>query len=192
MIQYLNLLQHIIDNGIKRPDRTNTGTISVFGTQHRYDLNKGFPIITTKKIYIKSVVSELLWFIEGSSDELRLREIHHGDRNTTKTTIWTANANAEYWKSKAKFNGDLGRIYGVNWRSWRTGIFNKLNELIGIKYIDQLTELITGIISNPYSRRHILTAWNVGELDQMALPPCHILAQFYVANNRLSCQLYQR
>ena len=199
--QYLNALRFVLDNGTTKTDRTGVGTISCFGMQQRYDLSKGFPAVTTKKLAWKSVVSELLWFIEGSGDELRLREILHGSRNSEKSTIWTANATAPYWTNKYKkfppkgpqYPGDLGRVYGVQWRHWQT----KDKELIGHsqlinKEVDQLTELIKGIKADPSGRRHILTAWNPGELNAMALPPCHVFAQFYVADNKLSCQMYQR
>jgi thymidylate synthase len=179
MKTYLDSLKFVLDNGTVRPDRTSTGTIGVFGMQQRYDLSQSFPAITTKKLAWKAVVSELLWFIEGSNDDNRLREILHGSRDSEKGTIWTANATANYWLPKAKFPGDLGRIYGVQWRDFGG--------------VDQLQELITNIKKDPYGRRHILTAWNPAELDQMALPPCHCFAQFYVsADNKLSCQMYQR
>ncbi len=180
---YLDAMQHILDNGIDAPDRTGTGTKNIFGLQMRFDLSKEFPAMTTKKLAWKSVVSELLWFIEGSSDERRLAEILHGTRDPSKKTIWTANAEAEYWKPKAKFDGDLGRIYGVQWRSWQ-----KPNG----DTIDQLAELIDGLKRDPYGRRHLLTAWNPGEIDDMALPPCHTLSQFYVLDNKLYSGLYQR
>jgi thymidylate synthase len=150
----------------------------VFGHQMRFDLRLGFPAITTKKLAWKAVVSELLWFIEGSGDERRLAEILHGTRDSEKKTIWTANAEADYWKSKAKFEGDLGRVYGVQWRDFGG--------------VDQLQQLIDGIKKDPSGRRHILSAWNPAELDQMALPPCHVLSQFDVTDGYLSCQLYQR
>ena len=178
MKTYLDSLKYVLDNGQVRDDRTGTGTIGVFGMQQRYDLSKGFPAVTTKRLAFKACLSELLWFIEGSGDERRLREILHGSRDSEKTTIWTANAEADYWKPKAKFEGDLGRVYGVQWRDFGG--------------VDQLTSLIEGIRKDPYGRRHILTAWNPAELDQMALPPCHCFAQFYVANGKLSCQMYQR
>lgn len=185
MKEYLDDLRFILENGEERSDRTGTGTRSVFGMQTRYDLRKGFPAVTTKKLAWKSMVSELLWFIEGSGDERRLAEILHGTRDAEKKTIWTANAEAEYWKPKARFEGDLGRVYGVQWRRWHT-------PNMGLS-VDQLHNLIEGIKKDPCGRRHILSAWNPGELDQMALPPCHILAQFYVSkNDELSCQLYQR
>jgi thymidylate synthase len=144
----------------------------------RFNLQDGFPATTTKKLAWRAVVSELLWFLEGSSDERRLAEILHGTRDPSKKTIWTANAEADYWKSKAKFPGDLGRVYGVQWRDFSG--------------IDQITKLISDLKTNPDSRRHILTAWNPPELDQMALPPCHVMAQFDVTDGYLSCQMYQR
>jgi thymidylate synthase len=207
MQQYLKDLQYILDNGVESKDRTGTGTLSVFGMQTRYDLTKGFPAVTTKKLAWKAVVSELLWFIEGSGDEGRLREILYGDREARtdhgvlKKTIWTDNANADYWTPKAKFSGDLGRVYGVQWRHWNKyrvekdmGPAHKGGTRLSVDRIevDQLAELIKGIKEKPEDRRHILTAWNPGELDQMGLPPCHCFAQFYVRNGKLSCQMYQR
>jgi len=205
MQQYLKDLQFILDNGVESKDRTGTGTISVFGMQSRYDLTKGFPAVTTKKLAWKSVVSELLWFIEGSGDERRLAEILHGTRDDTKSTIWTANAQADYWTPKAEYPGDLGRVYGVQWRRWRAinnvqesvikddfGTTYKVQGGFQCKEVDQLANLIQRIKSNPEDRRHIISAWNPGELDQMALPPCHSFAQFYVRNGKLSCQMYQR
>jgi thymidylate synthase len=202
---YIDALQTVLSNGTVRSDRTGTGTIGLFGMQQRYDLSKGFPAVTTKKLAWKSVVSELLWFIEGSGDEKRLREILHGSRETTKGTIWTDNATAPYWKPRAKFDGDLGRVYGVQWRHWRTpeivegGSFTNdfghsfsLEGGVTTREVDQLIQLINGIKADPYGRRHILTAWNPGELSSMALPPCHCFAQFYVADGKLSCQMYQR
>ncbi len=178
MKQYHELLEDILNNGERKDDRTGVGTISVFGRQLRFDLSKGFPAITTKKLAWKSVVSELLWFIEGTGDERRLAEILYGSRDTERSTIWTGNAQAAYWKPKAGYDGDLGRVYGVQWRDWRG--------------VDQLTNLIEGIKKDPNGRRHIMTAWNVDELDQMALPPCHVMCQFYVSNGKLSCHMYQR
>jgi thymidylate synthase len=203
--QYLDALKYVLENGTTKTDRTGTGTISVFGMQQRYDLSKGFPAITTKKLAWKSVVSELLWFIEGSGDEKRLREILHGSKQSEKGTIWTANATAPYWQPKAKFDGDLGRVYGVQWRHWRTliergvgtfkddfgNIFRRTGT-VQVKEVDQLKQLIDGIKTDPHGRRHILSAWNPGELEAMALPPCHCFAQFYVADGKLSCQMYQR
>lgn len=181
--QYLDALKFVLENGQVKTDRTGVGTISYFGMQQRYDLSKGFPAITTKKLAWRSIVSELLWFIEGSGDEHRLREILHGDRQSIKTTIWTANADAAYWKSKALFDGDLGRVYGVQWRDWQ--VANQSS-------VDQLAQLVDAIKRDPQGRRHILTAWNPGELEAMALPPCHVLSQFNVTNGKLSCQMYQR
>jgi len=178
MQQYHHLLEDILNNGELRQDRTGVGTLSVFGRQLRFDLTQGFPAITTKKLAWKAVVSELLWFIEGSGDERRLAEILYGRRDSGRSTIWTGNAEAAYWKPKAEFPGDLGRVYGVQWRDWRG--------------VDQLSRLIEGIKSDPNGRRHIITAWNVDEIDQMALPPCHVLSQFYVSKGKLSCHMYQR
>jgi len=179
MKTYLDSLQYILDHGEERKDRTGVGILGVFGLQQRYNLRETFPAVTTKKLAFKSCLSELLWFIEGSSDEHRLREILYGSEAPKKTTIWTANAEADYWKPRARYPGDLGRVYGVQWRDFGG--------------VDQIKELIKGIKEDPYSRRHILSAWNPGELDQMALPPCHCFAQFYVSsNNELSCQMYQR
>lgn len=178
MKQYHQALEHILQNGKQKTDRTGVGTISVFGHQMRFDLRLGFPAITTKKLAWKAVVSELLWFLEGSGDERRLAEILYGDRDLSKTTIWTANAKADYWLPKAQFEGDLGRVYGVQWRD-----FNG---------VDQIQQLIDGIKNDPSGRRHILTAWNPAELGDMALPPCHVLSQFDVTDGYLSCQLYQR
>jgi thymidylate synthase len=178
MHQYHALLYDILDNGQRREDRTGVGTISVFARQLRFDLKRGFPAITTKKLAWRAVIGELLWFLEGSGDERRLAEITHGTRCDTKTTIWSANANAAYWQEKAQFPGDLGRIYGVQWRDWGG--------------IDQIKSLIKGLKEDPNSRRHIISSWNVGELDEMALPPCHIMSQFYVSNSKLSCHMYQR
>lgn len=198
MKQYHDVLRQVLNDGIDRDDRTGVGTRSLFGLQMRFDLQEGFPAVTTKKLAWKAVVSELLWFLAGSGDERKLAEI-----NSSPTTIWTANAEADYWKPKAKFEGDLGRVYGVQWRHWR-----KYDEMLvmGDAYnkdgykrvavdrgeIDQLAELIEGIKNDPNGRRHILSAWNVAELDQMALPPCHCFAQFFVHNGKLSCQMYQR
>jgi thymidylate synthase len=188
---YIDALKSILKTGEQRPDRTGVGTFSKFGIQLKFDLQKGFPAVTTKKLAWKSIVSELLWFIEGSGDERRLREILHGDRDSTKRTIWTDNANADYWLPNKKHVGDLGRVYGVQWRAWRAPVFG-VNKM-GVKHIDQLAELINSIKKDPYGRRHILTAWNPGELNLMALPPCHMMAQFYVSKDKkLSCQMYQR
>jgi thymidylate synthase len=205
MKQYLELLQDILDNGETKDDRTGVGTISVFGRNLRFDLRRGFPAVTTKRLAWKACVGELLWFIEGSQDERRLAEITHGSKEGT-VTIWTPNALAPYWKDKAQFEGDLGRVYGVQWRHWQTPIVHK-NETfkddfgneynrhgsVHIKETDQLKNLLEGLIKDPNGRRHIINAWNAGELDQMALPPCHVMSQFYVNKNReLSCHMYQR
>lgn len=190
--QYLNSLKKILDEGHDRTDRTGVGTKSLFGLQLRFNLENGFPAITTKKLAWKSVVSELLWFIEGSGDEFRLKEILHGERYTDKKTIWTDNVKADYWTNKKlqRHPGDLGRIYGVQWRRWRKPLI-RINKVV-LQNHDQLLELIDNIKKDPYSRRHILTSWNPGELELMALPPCHMMAQFYVNDKKLSCQMYQR
>ena len=182
MKQYLDALKTVLDHGIEKGNRTGIKTRSLFGHQMRFDLRESFPATTTKRLAFKAVASELLWMIEGTGNERRLAEILHGNKDAENKTIWTANAEAEYWKPKAMYPGDLGRVYGVQWRHWQTRIFE----------IDQLAVLIENIKENPESRRHILTAWNPAELDQMALPPCHMTAQFHVVNNQLSCQLYQR
>jgi thymidylate synthase len=189
---YLDALKNILDNGDDRPDRTGVGTKSIFGLQMRFDLTEGFPAVTTKKLAWKSVVSELLWFIEGSGDERRLAEILHGTRDTSKKTIWTDNVTADYWINRRhqRNASDLGRVYGVQWRRWRKPLI-RINKVI-LQNHDQLLELIEGLKEDPYSRRHIISAWNPGELDLMALPPCHMMAQFYVNNGKLSCQMYQR
>jgi thymidylate synthase len=188
---YLDALSDILETGEHRPDRTGVGTISKFGLQLKFDLQEGFPAITTKRLAWKSVVSELLWFIEGSGDENRLKEILHGSRSSTESTIWSGNANADYWKSKARFKGDLGRVYGVQWRAWRAPVFGA--NRMAVKHVDQLQALVNGIKKDPYGRRHIISAWNPGEIDLMALPPCHMMAQFYVSSSdKLSCHMYQR
>ena len=182
--QYLNTLRDVLHRGVERSDRTGVGTLSLFGLQLRHDLSQGFPLLTTKKTLWKPILGELLWFIEGSSDERRLAEITYGTRDPNRTTIWTGNATAPYWKDKARFEGDLGRVYGVQWRKWKGANGN----------IDQLQNIIDTIRTNPTDRRMVLTAFNVGELDQMALPPCHMFCQFYVdtKTNKLSCQMYMR
>jgi thymidylate synthase len=189
---YLNALKQVLEDGEDRPDRTGVGTKSVFGLQMRFDLAEGFPAVTTKKLAWRACVSELLWFIEGSGDENRLKEILHGDRYSEKKTIWTDNAKADYWTKKRlqRHPGDLGRVYGVQWRRWRAPLV-RINKVV-LQNCDQLLSLIEGIKADPYSRRHIITAWNPGELELMALPPCHMMAQFYVNNGKLSCQMYQR
>ncbi|AGF48117.1 thymidylate synthase [Candidatus Kinetoplastibacterium oncopeltii TCC290E] len=167
MKQYKEFLKYVINNGIEKIDRTNIGTISVFGYQMRFNLSNEFPLITTKKLHVKSIVIELLWFLMGESNINWLRK--HG------VTIWDEWANSQ---------GDLGPIYGVQWRSWPTSD--------GKKHIDQISNVINEIKKDPNSRRLIVSAWNVAEIDKMALPPCHILFQFYIINNKLSCQVYQR
>ena len=189
---YLDALKDILETGEHRPDRTGVGTISKFGLQMRFDLEQGFPAISTKKLAWRAVVSELIWFIEGSGDENRLKELLHGERYSDKKTIWSDNASAPYWVNKRlqRHPGDLGRIYGVQWRRWRKPLI-RINKVV-LQNHDQLLALIAGIKEDPYSRRHIITAWNPGELEIMALPPCHVMSQFYVHNGRLSCQMYQR
>lgn len=205
MKQYHDLLKDILTNGEVRDDRTGVGTHSVFGRQLRFNLAESFPAITTKKLAWKAVCGELIWFLEGSGSERRLAEITHGSAEG-KVTIWTPNALASYWKPKAQFEGDLGRVYGVQWRKWRKhklrgeGTYNddfgnsyRRRSTTQVQEIDQVKELINGIKTNPYGRRHIISAWNVGELDDMALPPCHVMSQYYVSRDgKLSCHMYQR
>jgi len=187
--QYLDLLQHILDNGTTKEDRTGTGTTSVFGYQMRFDLSQGFPLVTTKKTFLKGIISELLWFIEGSTDERRLAEIHYGDKASNiigKNTVWTANADAQgkaLGYTNTETIKELGPVYGAQWRSWKGA---------NGKAYDQLADIINQIKTNPDSRRIILNAWNVAEIENMALPPCHTFFQFYVTDGKLSCQLYQR
>lgn len=166
MKQYLDLLERVLDEGVEKKDRTGTGTVSVFGHQMRFDLGDGFPLLTTKKLHLRSIIHELLWFLKGETNTSYLNE-----------------RGVRIWDEWADENGDLGNIYGYQWRSWSTPD----NE-----DIDQIKEVVDSIKNNPDSRRHIVSAWNVGDLDKMALPPCHILFQFYVAEGKLSCQLYQR
>ncbi|MBL56636.1 MAG: thymidylate synthase [Flavobacteriales bacterium] len=166
MKQYLDLMQHVLDNGVEKSDRTGTGTKSVFGYQMRFDLSKGFPLVTTKKCHLRSIIHELLWFIKGDTNIKYLKE--------NGVSIWDEWADQE---------GNLGPVYGYQWRSWPAA---------SGKNIDQITDLIHQIKNNPDSRRLIVSAWNVGEIENMALPPCHAFFQFYVANGKLSCQLYQR
>lgn len=195
---YLEALEYIMENGVDREDRTGTGTRSVFTQQLRFNLQEGFPAVTTKRLPFKSVLSELLWFIEGSSDERRLAEILYGkDRSELedKTTIWTANANADYWKG-GRFEGDLGRVYGVQWRDWRSpstyteGLDGDFTEITN--KTDQLADVIQRIKDKPWDRRHLIIAYNPGEIEQMCLPPCHYSFQFYVAENKLSCHMNMR
>ena len=166
MKQYLDLLNYVIHTGIKKNDRTGTGTLSVFGHQSRYDLSEGFPVVTTKKLHMKSIIHELLWFLTGDTNIKYLQE--NGVR---------------IWNEWADENGELGPVYGYQWRSWPAP---------DGRHIDQITQVVNSIKNNPDSRRHLISAWNVGQIDQMKLPPCHILVQFYVADGKLSCQLYQR
>ncbi|MAI67635.1 MAG: thymidylate synthase [Phycisphaerae bacterium] len=166
MKQYLELLEYVLNHGVVKEDRTGTGTRSVFGWQMRFDLNEGFPLVTTKKIHTRSIFHELLWFLRGETNIAYLKE--------NGVSIW------DEWADE---NGELGPVYGSQWRSWKTA---------DGRTVDQITNLIDGIKNNPDSRRHIVSAWNVGEVDQMALPPCHTMFQLYVADNKLSCQLYQR
>lgn len=166
MRQYLDLMRHVLDRGVRKSDRTGVGTLSIFGYQMRFDLERGFPLVTTKKIHLKSVIYELLWFLNGDTNTKYLRD--HG------VTIW------DEWADE---NGDLGPVYGHQWRCWPTP---------DGKHVDQISRVVNEIRSNPDSRRLIVNAWNVGELHKMALTPCHALFQFYVAGGRLSCQLYQR
>ena len=166
MKQYHDLLKHILKNGKKKSDRTGTGTLSVFGYQMRFDLTKGFPCLTTKKLHLRSIIHELLWFLKGESNIKYLKD--------NKVRIW------DEWADE---KGDLGPVYGVQWRKWKDKNGNSL---------DQIKNLIFDIKNNPHSRRHIVSAWNVGDLNNMALPPCHTMFQFYVNENKLSCQLYQR
>ena len=166
MKQYQQLMKHVLENGAEKSDRTGTGTLSVFGHQSRYDLTEGFPLVTTKKCHLRSIIHELLWFLQGDTNIQYLKE--------NKVRIWDEWADEE---------GNLGRVYGAQWRNWQRPDGS---------HLDQIKELIHGLKNNPDSRRHIVSAWNPGELEQMALPPCHAFFQFYVANNKLSCQLYQR
>ena len=166
MRQYLDLLQRVLDDGVERGDRTGTGTRSVFGHQMRFDLEQGFPILTTKKLHLKSIIHELLWFLSGDTNIAYLKE-----------------NGVSIWNEWADENGDLGPVYGRQWRSWQTP---------DGRHIDQISQLVAQLKANPNSRRHLVTAWNPSDVDDMALPPCHCLFQFYVADGKLSCQLYQR
>ena len=166
MQQYLDMMRHVRDNGVRKEDRTGTGTVSVFGQQLRFDLGKGFPMVTTKKLHTRSIIHELLWFLSGDSNVRYLQE-----------------NGVSIWNEWADDNGELGPVYGVQWRSWPTP---------NGAHVDQITQLVDMIRNAPDSRRLIVSAWNVAEIDNMALPPCHCLFQFYVADGKLSCQLYQR
>jgi thymidylate synthase len=166
MRQYLELVDHVLTHGVEKGDRTGTGTLSVFGHQARYDLTAGFPAVTTKKLHLRSVVGELIWFLSGSTN-----------------VKWLQENGISIWDEWADADGELGPVYGYQWRSWPTP---------DGRHIDQLAKVIESIKTNPDSRRHIVTAWNVADVDEMALPPCHMMFQFYVADGRLSCQLYQR
>ncbi len=191
MRTYLDALDDVLKWGEEKSDRTGVGTKSIFGYQMRFDLTKGFPAVTTKKLAWKSVVGELLWFLEGSMNERRLAEITYGkDRSelTEKRTIWTDNAENQ-GKALGYSDGMLGPVYGFQWRNFGGEIYNSSPHLKGT---DQIEWLINEIRTNPDSRRLILSAWNPNQIDKMALPPCHTLAQFYVSNGKLSCQMYQR
>jgi len=166
MKQYLNLLNNVLKNGVEKDDRTGSGTYSIFGYQMRFDLSKGFPIVTTKKVHLKSIIYELLWFLKGDTN---IKYLNDNDVNI--------------WNEWADLNGDLGPIYGKQWRSWKSP---------NGEVVDQISQVVESIKTNPDSRRLLVSAWNVGEINDMALPPCHIIFQFYVANGKLSCQLYQR
>jgi thymidylate synthase len=166
MRQYLDLVEYILEHGTRKSDRTGTGTISVFGYQMRFDLSNGFPLVTTKKMHLKSIIHELLWFLKGETN------VQYLQKNGVRI-----------WNEWADENGDLGPVYGSQWRSWKNNDGSS---------IDQVSQVIQSIKENPHSRRHIISAWNVGEIDKMALPPCHLLFQFYVSDGKLSCQLYQR
>jgi thymidylate synthase len=166
MLQYLELMRHVMENGIEKQDRTGTGTRSVFGYQMRFDLSEGFPLVTTKKLHLHSIIHELLWFLQGDTNIAYLKK-----------------NNVRIWDEWADENGDLGPVYGAQWRSWAAPDGRR---------IDQIQQLIEQIRTTPDSRRMIISAWNVGEIDKMALPPCHAFFQFYVADGKLSCQLYQR
>jgi thymidylate synthase len=166
MKQYLDLMQHVLDHGVTKEDRTGTGTVSVFGYQMRFDLTEGFPVVTTKKLHLRSIIHELLWFLNGDTNIKYLKD--------NKVSIW------DEWADE---KGELGPVYGHQWRSWPTPEG---------KSVDQISNVLKSIQNKPDSRRHLVSAWNVGDLEQMNLPPCHVLFQFYVADGKLSCQLYQR
>jgi len=175
MKKYLSLLEKVLEEGADKQDRTGVGTRSLFGLQSRYDLSEGFPAVTTKKLFFNSVKAELLWFISGSRD---IKDLHEMNCH-----IWDANVDADYWKEKRKHETDAGRVYGVQWRDWRNPEGDS---------VDQLEKAIEKLKNNPNSRRNIVSAWNPGELDRMVLPPCHAFFQFYVSEDKLSLQMYQR
>jgi len=183
MKQYLDSLKYVMESGVDKENRTGINTRAVFSLSMRFNLADGFPAVTTKKLAFKSVKSELLWFLEGSGDERRLAEILHGTRDEDKKTIWSANAQSDYWKPKAKFEGDLGRVYGVQWRSWQKPDGTT---------VDQIKNIIDKLKKDPTDRRMIVSAWNPGELELMALPPCHLMFHFFVAGDKLSLLMYQR
>ena len=215
MQQLHDLYQKVLNEGSHSTDRTGTGTIKLIGQQMRFDLQKGFPATTTKRLAWKAMTSELLWFLEGSQDERRLCEILHGTRDESKRTIWTDNY-LNQGVALGYTDGNLGPVYGKQWREWNDTLVvdHNIHGVVGEQYvdagyeriayddvgdisvyrrtIDQISVLIDGLKNNPDSRRHILSAWNVGELDRMALPPCHSFSQFFVVGNKLSCTLYQR
>lgn len=176
MKQYIDALKLVMETGIDRPDRTGVGSRAVFGLPMRFDMNDGFPAVTTKKLAFKSMKAELLWFLSGSNDVKKLQEMG--------SHIWDGNAYSDYWKPKAKFEGDLGRVYGVQWRKW--------NSTFSDQPIDQVADVIKKLKENPHDRRIIITAWNPAEIDKVALPPCHIVSHFFSVNGKLSLFMYQR
>jgi len=179
---YNDVLKHIYENGVDREGR-NGGTRAVFAQQMRFNLEEGFPAVTTKKLAFKAVKSELLWFLEGGTRDGRADDNRLQELNGTDKTIWTANAHADYWKPKAQFDGDLGRVYGVQWRSWKGPDGTE---------IDQIADVIEKLKNTPHDRRMIVSAWNPGDLNDMALPPCHMIFQFFAANGKLSLHMMQR
>lgn len=212
MQQLHDLYKKVLETGSYSEDRTGTGTIKLIGQQMRFNLQDGFPATTTKRLAWKAMSSELLWFLEGSHDERRLCEILHGTRDPDKRTIWTDNFENQ-GRALGYIDGNLGPVYGKQWREWEDviilpGIYNEVTKHTDMGYslvertvsgmyvmkrvIDQIEVLIDGLKNDPYGRRHILSAWNVGELDKMALPPCHSFSQFFVVDGKLSCTLYQR
>lgn len=209
--EYLDLLDYILKRGENRMDRTGTGTRAVFGHHLNIDLRTWFPLMTTKQTSFKNIAAELLWFVEGSGDERRLAEITHGTRDHAKKTIWSPNAeHTSGSRFQPAYPGDLGRVYGVQWRKWQSSMIKGYGDYLDhpggpgartyfdakvlVQEVDQLKRIVETIKTNPTDRRMVLTAWNPGELDQMALPPCHMFAQFYVnvEKQELSCQMYQR